>query len=212
MRSPVYQRFYHAVFALLLLTLSAVYAQAKPATIVVLGDSLSAGYGMDLKQGWVQLLRERLAQQDHASRYQVINASVSGETTQGGLSRLDTLLKTHQPEIIIVELGGNDGLRGQPIKLMRQNLTDIIKKAQAASATVLLVGMQIPPNYGARYTQLFAKVYPELAEQFNVPLVPFLLEGIALEPELMQNDGIHANTGAQTTLLDNVWPFLQPLL
>ena len=212
MRSPVYQRFYHAVFALLLLTLSAVYAQAKPATIVVLGDSLSAGYGMDLKQGWVQLLRERLAQQDHASRYQVINASVSGETTQGGLSRLDTLLKTHQPEIIIVELGGNDGLRGQPIKLMRQNLTDIIKKAQAASATVLLVGMQIPPNYGARYTQLFAKVYPELAEQFNVPLVPFLLEGIALEPELMQNDGIHANTGAQATLLDNVWPFLQPLL
>ena len=212
MRSPVYQRFYHAVFALLLLTLSAVYAQAKPATIVVLGDSLSAGYGMDLKQGWVQLLRERLAQQDNASRYQIINASVSGETTQGGLSRLDALLKTHQPEIIIVELGGNDGLRGQPIKLMRQNLTDIIKKAQAASATVLLVGMQIPPNYGARYTQLFAKVYPELAEQFNVPLVPFLLEGIALEPELMQNDGIHANTGAQTTLLDNVWPFLQPLL
>ena len=212
MRSPVYQRFYHAVFALLLLTLSAVYAQAKPATIVVLGDSLSAGYGMDLKQGWVQLLRERLAQQDHASRYQVINASVSGETTQGGLSRLDTLLKTHQPEIIIVELGGNDGLRGQPIKLVRQNLTDIIKKAQAASATVLLVGMQIPPNYGARYTQLFAKVYPELAEQFNVPLVPFLLEGIALEPELMQNDGIHANTGAQATLLDNVWPFLRPLL
>ncbi|WP_339899432.1 arylesterase [uncultured Gilvimarinus sp.] len=212
MRLPVYQRFYHAVFALLLLTLSAVYAQAKPATIVVLGDSLSAGYGMDLKQGWVQLLRERLAQQDHASRYQVINASVSGETTQGGLSRLDALLKTHQPEIIIVELGGNDGLRGQPIKLMRQNLTDIIKKAQAASATVLLVGMQIPPNYGARYTQLFAKVYPELAEQFNVPLVPFLLEGIALEPELMQNDGIHANTDAQATLLDNVWPFLQPLL
>ncbi|WP_041523735.1 arylesterase [Gilvimarinus agarilyticus] len=212
MRSPVYYRFYQAVLALALLTLSAVYAQAKPATIVVLGDSLSAGYGMALKQGWVQLLRERLAQQDNTSRYQVINASVSGETTQGGLSRLDALLKTHQPEIIIVELGGNDGLRGQPIKLMRQNLTDIIKKAQAASATVLLVGMQIPPNYGARYTQLFAKVYPELAEQLNVPLVPFLLEGIALEPELMQKDGIHANMGAQATLLDNVWPFLQPLL
>ncbi|WP_049722240.1 arylesterase [Gilvimarinus polysaccharolyticus] len=196
---------------ILLLTI-ALNTRAQTPTIIVLGDSLSAGYGFDLNEGWVQLLRERVTQNEATAHYQVINASVSGETTRGGLARLDKLLKAHQPEIVIVELGGNDGLRGQPIKLMRQNLANIIQKTQAASATVLLVGMQIPPNYGARYTQTFSAMYPELAERFKVALVPFLLQGIALDSELMQNDGIHANASAQPKLLDNVWPLLEPLL
>jgi len=212
MCSTAVLRLFHSVLTIGLLLISSAYAQAQTSTLIVLGDSLSAGYGIDLDEGWVQLLRERLASGEATSHYQVINASVSGETTRGGLARLDKLLNTHNPDIIIVELGGNDGLRGQPIKLMQQNLAETIKKAQNASAKVLLVGMQIPPNYGVRYTQMFADAYPALAKQFEIPLVPFLLDGIALDPELMQRDGIHSGAIAQPKLLENVWPFLEPLL
>jgi acyl-CoA thioesterase-1 len=195
-----------------ILLLTTVCAQAQSSTIMVLGDSLSAGYGIAVREGWVALLRERLSQANTTTDYQVINASVSGETTQGGLARLDKLLSTHQPSLVIVELGANDGLRGQPIKLMRQNLAAIIKASQAADAKVVLVGMQIPPNYGTRYTRLFAETYPQLAERFSVALVPFLLQDVALKPHLMQNDGIHPNASAQPVLLKNIWPILEPLL
>jgi|SRR5690554_90958 len=187
-------------------------AHAKNPTLMVLGDSLSAGYGIDLDQGWVQLLRERIAQDEATAHYQVINASVSGETTRGGLARLEALIQRHNPEVVIVELGGNDGLRGQPIKLMQQNLAQIIQSLQASNAKVLLLGMQIPPNYGARYTQLFAAMYPQLADRFKVPLVPFFLHQVALDPQLMQSDDIHPNAAAQPQLLQNVWPLLAPLL
>jgi acyl-CoA thioesterase-1 len=213
MRATAVLRLFRQVLAIGLLLFSSVYAQAQTTpTIIIVGDSLSAGYGIDLKAGWVQLLRERMAADKATSHYQIINASVSGETTQGALARLDKLLATHQPQIVIVELGGNDGLRGQPVKLMRQNLAEIIKKSQAASAKVLLAGMQIPPNYGTRYTQMFSDTYPALAKRFDVALVPFFLQDVALNPALMQGDDIHPNAEAQPTLLENVWPVLQPIL
>lgn len=204
--------FLRRLFATTLLLVIALNTQAQSPTVMVLGDSLSAGYGIELKAGWVQLLRERMTDNDATEHYQVINASVSGETTRGGLARLDKLLEIHNPSIVIVELGGNDGLRGQPVKLMQQNLASIIKKAQSTSAKVLLVGMQIPPNYGARYTQMFTDTYPTLAERFDVALVPFFLQDVALNSELMQRDDIHPNANAQPILLENVWPILKPLL
>lgn len=194
----------------LLLVLCTAYAQANEKTLLVMGDSLSAGYGIDLQAGWVQLLQEKLYREQRP--YRVVNASVSGETTTGGAARLAKLLQTHKPEVVLLELGGNDGLRGQPIKIMRRNLARMIELSQAANARVLLIGMQIPPNYGARYTESFASVYPELAQQYQVALLPFFLEGVALEAELMQPDGIHPTAEAQPLLLDNVWSKLEPLL
>lgn len=191
---------------LLLLALS-LNANAK--SILVLGDSLSAGYGIDVQRGWVQLLDNTL---NRSGRYHIINASISGETTGGALTRLPSLLKMHKPAIIIVELGGNDGLRGHPIKLIKKNLTAIMSISQAAGAKTLLLGMQIPPNYGQRYTHKFADVYTNLAQEMGIPLVPFFLENVALQPELMQDDGIHPTAGAQKQLLDNVMPHLTPLL
>lgn len=188
----------------------AVSAFANANTILVMGDSLSAGYGIDLQDGWVQKLRTQL-EQTHPS-YQVINASVSGETTTGGRARLSKLLKTHQPSIAIIELGGNDGLRGQPLNIVRDNLRDMIEQSQQANAQVVLVGMQIPPNYGARYTQAFSELFAELAEEHETALVPFLLDGVALDKSLMQNDSIHPTAEAQPRILDNVWPVLEPLL
>ncbi len=188
----------------------AVSALANANTILVMGDSLSAGYGFDLQDGWVQKLRTQL-EQTHPS-YQVINASVSGETTTGGRARLSKLLQTHQPSIAIIELGGNDGLRGQPLNIVRDNLRDMIEQSQQANAQVVLVGMQIPPNYGARYTQAFSELFAELAEEHETALVPFLLDGVALDKSLMQNDSIHPTAEAQPRILDNVWPVLEPLL
>jgi acyl-CoA thioesterase-1 len=188
----------------------AIAATPTPRTILVLGDSLSAGYGIQVQQGWVSLLSQRLAKEGYG--YQVVNASVSGETTQGGLARLPRALELHKPAIVIVELGGNDGLRGLPLSASRTNLEQIIEKSQAAKARVLLAGMMIPPNYGPRYSLQFRDMYASLASKYPVAFVPFLLDQVALKPELMQADGIHANAQGQPQLLNNVWPKLKPLL
>lgn len=169
-------------------------AQADP-KILVLGDSISASFGMPMQEGWVAIMQKEL--QQRVATTEVINASISGETTQGGLTRLPSLLAEHQPTLTIIELGGNDGLRGTPINVIQNNLSRLIKLAQQADSQVLLLGMQIPPNYGARYTDLFKEVYPRLARSLNVELVPFLLEGVADQPELMQADGIHPRAEAQ---------------
>lgn len=191
------------------LWLIAPLCAADTPRLLVLGDSLSAAYGIDVQQGWVSLLEQRVAAK---YPHKVINASVSGETTGGGLARLPALLEQHKPELVIVELGGNDGLRGYPLNVMQQQLVDIIEKSRAAGATVVLVGMQIPPNYGPRYTNRFRDIYKELAEKFELPLVEFLLEDVATDAALMQRDGIHPTAAAQDKILDNVWPVLQPLL
>ncbi|MCP8898011.1 arylesterase [Gilvimarinus xylanilyticus] len=183
---------------------------ASANTVLVMGDSLSAGYGIDLEDGWVQQLRTKL--EETHPQYQVINASVSGETTTGGRARLNKLLQTHSPSIVVIELGGNDGLRGQPLNIVRENLSDMIKQSQQAEARVLLVGMQIPPNYGARYTQAFSELFAELAKEHETALVPFLLDGVALDKNLMQNDSIHPTAEAQPRILDNIWPVLEPIL
>ena len=187
--------------------LSANFSFGK--TILVVGDSISAGYGIELEQGWVNLLQQKLAK---LGDYDVENASVSGDTTQIGVARLPTLIKEHQPDIVVLELGGNDGLRGFPLKVMETNLRKMIETTQASGAKVLLVGIQIPPNYGPRYTDQFFQTYFKLADEYKIPLVPFILDKVALEPELMQDDGIHPTAEGQPILLDNVWPVLQPLL
>jgi acyl-CoA thioesterase-1 len=178
--------------------------------ILVLGDSLSAGYGVPVDEGWVALLQRRLDGEGYG--YTVVNASVSGETTVGGLERLPRALARHKPAIVIVELGGNDGLRGLPVPELRVNLEAIIRASRSAGAKVLLAGIRIPPNYGPRYTEQFYAVYGELARELRVAWVPFFLEGIALRDDLFQDDGIHPDLQAQPILLDNVWPVLKPLL
>lgn len=183
---------------------------AVAGTLLVLGDSISAAFGLDTRQGWVSLLEQRLAGEGFA--YRVVNASVSGDTSAGGLARLPTLLAEHRPDLLIVELGGNDGLRGQPPAQLQQNLAAIIQSARASGARVLLLGMQLPPNYGARYNALFSQVYADVAGAAQVPLVGFFLDGVGGVPALMQGDGIHPNAAAQPRLLDNLWPQLKPLL
>jgi acyl-CoA thioesterase-1 len=179
--------------------------------ILVFGDSISAGYGLaHVEQGWVELLKTRLKQQGYV--YQVVNASVSGETTAGGLARLPRALELHHPKIAVIELGGNDGLRALPIPQMRANLEQMIDLAAAAGARVLLLGMRMPPNYGPQYTEQFRATFSDSAREKKVPLVPFLLNGIALSPNLLQDDDIHPNALGQPKLLENVWPALQPLL
>ena len=188
-----------------------VGAQAATSrTIVVLGDSLSAGYGLKVQEGWVNLLAQRLASEGYG--YKVVNASVTGETTQGGVSRLPRVLELHKPEVVIVELGGNDGLRGLPLATSRENLQRAITLARGAQAKVLLVGMMIPPNYGPRYGQEFRDIFASLASKNSIALVPFLLDEVALKAELMQDDGIHPNAKGQPRMLDNLWPRLKPLL
>ena len=186
---------------------------AQPAfagTLLVVGDSISAGFGLDTQQGWVDLLDERLKQQD--IDLEVVNASISGDTSSGGLARLPALLAEHQPSLVIIELGGNDGLRGQPTEQLQQNLAAMITGARKQGARVLLLGMQLPPNYGARYTSAFAQVFSDVASTEKVALVGFFLEGVGGQPALMQADGIHPNAKAQPQLLENVWPTLKPLL
>lgn len=186
--------------------LNAANANAEQ-NIVILGDSLSAAYGLDERDGWVELLRRRLSREGIES--EVINASISGETTGGGLNRLPKLLDNYQPKLLIIELGGNDGLRGYPIRQMQNNLQQMIAMAQEQNTEVVLLGMRIPPNYGKRYSDLFYNAFQKIAEKMNVTLVPFFLEGIATKPELMQSDGIHPTQEAQATMLDNVWPDIQ---
>lgn len=192
------------------LALPAGAQAATSRTIVVLGDSLSAGYGIKVQEGWVSLLAQRLAAEGYG--YKVVNASVSGETTQGGVSRLPRVLERHKPDLVVIELGGNDGLRGLPLAASRANLQRAIELAKAARARVLLVGMMIPPNYGARYAQQFRETFVELARENSIPLVPFLLDEVALNADLMQEDGIHANARGQPRMLENVWSRLKPLL
>jgi acyl-CoA thioesterase-1 len=199
------------LFVLFLWLAASVSAKAETPVILVFGDSISAGYGLArVEQGWVALLQTRLKSQEYG--YQVVNASVSGETTAGGLARLPRALSLHQPKIVILELGGNDGLRALPIPQMRANLKDMVELAAAAGAKVLLLGMRMPPNYGPDYTEQFGRSYTDLARDKKLPLVPFLLQDIALSPALMQADGIHPNALGQSKLLDNVWPELLPLL
>ena len=185
-------------------------AQSDTQTILVVGDSISAGYGLKVEAGWVNLLQQRLHAQGYG--YRVINASVSGETTAGGASRLARALNLHKPAIVILELGGNDGLRGLPLTTTRANLEHMVTLSLKAKAQVLLLGMQIPPNYGPRYTAQFAKLFGDLARSRKVALVPFFLERVALTAGLMQADGIHPNTAGQPLLLDTLWPVLTPLL
>jgi acyl-CoA thioesterase-1 len=176
----------------------------------VLGDSLSAAYGMRVEEGWVSLLQKRLTSQGYG--YRVVNASVSGETTAGGLARLPRALELHRPSIVILELGGNDGLRGLSLEQMRQNLDTMIRRSKSAGAKVLLAGMRVPPNYGPTYTQKFYALYEDLARRHRVPLVPFLMQDVALDASLMQDDGIHPNARGQPVLLEAIWPVLKPLL
>lgn len=202
------------IYLFLLLTIVTSLACAQNTTpgttkILVMGDSLSAGYGIDIQKGWVNLLEKELTKK-HA--VQIINASVSGETSSGGNSRLPALLAEHEPDIVILELGGNDGLRGQPLKLLEKNLQEMIDASKKIEAKVLLAGMQIPPNYGARYSNQFKALYPKLAEQNELALIPFLLEGIGGNEALVQRDGIHPTAEAQPIIVKNVLPELEKLL
>lgn len=183
---------------------------AAAGTVLIVGDSISAAFGLDTRLGWVTLLEQRMKQEGFTD--QVVNASISGDTSAGGQARLPALLAEHKPELVILELGGNDGLRGQQPTQLQQNLASMIDRSRDAGAKVLLLGMQIPPNYGPRYTNAFKAVYSNLAEEKKVPLVPFFLEGVGGIPELMQADGLHPAAVAQQKLLENVWPTLKPLL
>ena len=195
----------------LLFAEAAVAATASPApTILVVGDSLSAGFGIKLEQGWVALLQKKLAQEGYGHR--VVNASASGETSGGAMTRLPRALAQHRPAVVILELGGNDGLRGLPVGDIRVNFERMIALATQAGARVLLIGMRMPPNYGPQYTQEFDGLYAELARAHGLALVPFFLDGVALDEGLMQDDGIHPTAAAQPKLLAVVWPRLQPLL
>ena len=204
-------------FMVLLFSLSVnpAFAQAlspaapTPQTILVLGDSLSAAHGIAQNQGWVTLLAERMVQK--TPPWKVINASISGETTSGGLTRLPALLTTHKPQWVLIELGANDGLRGLPLKIIHQNLQRLIEMSQQSGARVILIGIMLPPNYGFAYTTPFTAMYQQLAVENRLPLVPFLLQDIATEPALMQADGLHPNATAQPVILDNVWRVAAPL-
>ncbi len=199
------------LFVLVVLLVAAFSARAETPVILVFGDSISAGYGLShVDQGWVELLRAKL--KDEGYGYQVVNASVSGETTAGGLARLPRALAQHHPQIAILELGGNDGLRALPVAQMRTNLAQMVDLSATAGARVLLLGMRIPPNYGPQFTEQFRQVFVDVARDKKLASVPFLLTDIALSPSLMQADGVHPNELGQPKLLENVWPALKPLL
>jgi len=200
------QHLLSAVIGLLIFLSPVVNAK----TIVVFGDSISAAYGMDADQGWVSLLSDRLKEQ--YPHYEVINASVSGETTGGGLTRLPKTLAIHQPDILVLELGGNDGLRGYPIDKISSNLSTMASMARTAGSDVLLIGMVLPPNYGRRYTQSFERLFQEVADLHSLSFVPFLLAGTSTDRTLIQRDGIHPTVEAQPKLLDDIWPTLAPML
>ncbi len=189
---------------------AAVPQGSTPRTVLVVGDSLSAEYGIKRGTGWVPLLSARISEQ--YPKFQVVNASISGDTTSGGVARLPALLRQHAPAVVVLELGANDALRGLPLNMTEQNLRTMTQAARKADADVLIVGMQIPPNYGRDYAQRFAAVFSNVAKNENARLVPFLMEGIATNRAMFQADGIHPNEDAQPQLLDNVWPALRPML
>ncbi|NOR67369.1 MAG: arylesterase [Woeseiaceae bacterium] len=198
-------------FVTLFLFLLAIPAWgAEAPTVLVFGDSLSAGYGIDVDQSWTALLQSRLQGQGY--EHQVVNASISGDTTEGGASRIHSALERFGPSVVILELGGNDGLRGIPTERMRRNLTFIIESSKSSGAAVVLLGIRIPPNYGARYTRAFENVYRQLASELDVPWIEFFMDGVATDEDLMQGDGIHPNADAQPILLDNAWPIIQQAL
>jgi len=206
------------LFSIPLLAISLSVSKTSQATekrnnspvILILGDSLSAAHGISQKSAWPNLLQKRLIQE--RSPYKVINASISGETTSGGLSRTDHVLATHLPDVVILELGANDGLRGLPITQIKTNLSLIISKSKKIGAKVLLVGMQIPPNYGFDYTQSFRNSFTSLANEYELKLVPFLLENVSEHKMLMQDDGLHPRANAQPIILNNLWPYLKTLI
>ncbi|MCA4778364.1 arylesterase [Acinetobacter towneri] len=180
-------------------------------TIMIVGDSLSAGYGIQPQQGWVHLLQKRLEQQ-YPKQHKVVNASVSGETTSGALARLPKLLQTHHPDVVVIELGGNDGLRGQPPQMIQKNLANLIQHSQKAKAKVVIFGMKMPPNYGSAYSKAFENNYKVVSQQYKVKLLPFFMEGIAGNKQLMQKDLIHPNAKAQPILLNNAYPYIKGAL
>jgi acyl-CoA thioesterase-1 len=197
-----------ALLAATLLVLALPAAATR--TALVFGDSLSAAYGLSPEQGWVHLLGERVKRS--GLDWRVVNASISGETTAGGLRRLPEDLKRHKPDLVLIALGANDALRGQPVPGIRSNLEQMVRLARSARAEPVLVGIMIPPNYGIDYTAQFRDLYPSLAKQLKAPIVPFLLEGVAEKPELFQADQLHPTRAAQPAILDNVWKVLEPLL
>lgn len=185
-------------------------ANSSTSTILVIGDSISAAYGIETQYGWVNLLASKIAQEKMP--YQVINASISGDTTVNGLNRLQPVLEKYKPAIVILELGGNDGLRGFPIKRIKSNLEEMIKLCQRFNAKVLLAGMKIPPNYGKRYTQAFHNIYRDMEKQFSLQLIPFLLDNIGDNGTLMQSDGLHPTKNAQPVIMQTVWLKLKDML
>lgn len=189
----------------------AASASTEKFRLMVLGDSLSASYGIAQQSGWVTLLAERLQREGYTA-VEVINAAISGDTTANGRSRLGAALEQHRPDLLLLELGGNDGLQGLPVKAMQQNLNAMIDQARAKSVEVLLLGIKVPPNYGRRYTEAFEQVFVDVAKEKQVPLVPFILENVANHHTLMQGDGIHPTAEAQLQILNNIWPALEPLL
>lgn len=216
-RSFIHARraFLRGLAALLLVTgtiTGTAHAVPPPATplVLVVGDSLSAEYGLQRGQGWVALMEKRLKVKH--PNYSVVNASISGDTTSGGANRLPGALSQHRPAIVVIELGSNDALRGLSMDATRANLETMIKASQDAGAKVLLIGMQLPPNFGREFNQKFRGIYPELGKKYKVPVVPFLLEGIGEKTEMFQADGLHPLAQAEPHILDNVWPQLEPLL
>lgn len=195
---------------MLLFCLPVAVRATDSSNLLILGDSLSAGYGMRVEQGWVALLAQRVAEKGYP--YRVVNASISGDTSRGALARLDALLEQVQPRVVVVELGGNDGLRGLPLAELRANLGGILARVRAAGAAAVLLPMKLPPNYGPAYTQGFEQIYRDLAAEHGATLGLFILEEIALQPELLQDDRIHPTVAAQPLMLERIWPLLEPLL
>ena len=196
----------------LLALASAIHAAPAPTapTVLVVGDSLSAGYGLATGQGWVDLLQKKLASQGF--QYRVVNASISGDTTAGGKSRIAAAMATHKPAIVIIELGGNDGLRGNALTPVKANLETMVDVARRAGAQVLLLGMQLPPNYGAAYVRQFSELFADVAKTRDIAYVPFILQGFGEKPELFQADRIHPTAQAQPLMVENVWPELKKLI
>ncbi|ENV79620.1 arylesterase [Acinetobacter ursingii] len=192
-------------------TLSLIPFAIEAKTILIVGDSISAGYGINHEQGWVQLLQKRLDQQ-YPKQHKVVNASVSGETTSGALARMPKLLQSYKPDVVVIELGGNDALRGQPPQMIQKNLGQLVQQSQQANAKVILFGMKIPPNYGTAYSQTFENNYKVISQQYKIKLLPFFMQGIAGHKDLMQNDQIHPNAKAQSILLNNAYPYIKGAL
>ncbi|NUF13705.1 arylesterase, partial [Acinetobacter oleivorans] len=207
----MYKSFLIGSKSIMLISLSMLPMLVSAKTILILGDSISAGYGIDPKQGWVQLLQKRLDQQ-YPKQHKVVNASVSGETTSGALARLPKLLQTYKPNVVVIELGGNDGLRGQPPQMIQKNLDQLIQLSQKQKAQVILFGMKIPPNYGTAYSKAFENNYKVVSQKYQVKLLPFFLDGVAGQKQLMQNDLIHPNDQAQSKLLNLAYPYIKGAL